>query len=122
MKNRTKNDQVFQTNLTKLLDDADDRRERAEKASSTGRHEPTSIYDGLYTVDEIDDGGRIIMRVERGVEGVFVPVTELSGTMNLDETDELDEEMTYVEPATVRRSTAIVRATSNPAVLIRRGA
>jgi|GEM_PF-4474024 len=63
--------------LYDALNAIDDRREKLVKASSTCRHEPSSAYGGLYDVEEIDDGGRLIERVERGIDAPFVPVAEL---------------------------------------------
>lgn len=63
--------------LYKQLNDLDDQRERLIKASSTGRHEPSAMFDGLYDIEEIDDGGRLIERRERSADPAFVPVSEL---------------------------------------------
>ncbi len=63
------------------LNDIDDRRERIERASSTGRHEPSSAFGGLYHVEEVDDGGRLIERHERGIVDAFVSVADLPDTL-----------------------------------------
>ena len=65
----------------KQMNDIDDRRERIERAASTGRHEPSSAFGGLYDVEEVDDGGRLIERRERGVVDAFVPVAELPDSL-----------------------------------------
>jgi len=63
--------------LYAMLNAIDDRREKMLKASSTGRHEASSMYDGLYEADELDAGGDLVERRERGISGEFVPVHEL---------------------------------------------
>ena len=83
--------------LYNALNDIDDRRERGLKAASTCRHEPSSAYGGLYDVEEVDDGGRLVERRERGVVAPFIPVAELPEYLMDAEAPEAD----LVEPADV---------------------
>jgi len=66
--------------LYKMLNDIDDRRERFLRKLSAGPHEPCSAF-GHYDVEDVDDGGRLIERRERGIGMKFIPVTELPASL-----------------------------------------
>jgi len=63
--------------LYAMLNALDDRRERMNAIMSQGPHEPVHAYGGLYHVDDLDAGGDLVERRERGIGGQFVPVHEL---------------------------------------------
>lgn len=116
--------------LYNALNDIDDRRERLIKASSTGRHEPASAFGGLYDVEDVDDGGRLIERTERGVEAAFIPVAELPDCLRLlietgDEVVasaslEVDKETLERMPHEMRLDELRLRGAHRPAVIVRR--
>lgn len=91
-----------------------------------GRQEPRSDYDGLYTVDEVDDGGRLIgaRTVDRKA---FVRVEDLpeDAIDALEEQDHDDEiGLVDVEPVPVAKRTeakTTTRPASGSGVFRRRG-
>ena len=98
--------------LYKALNEMDDRRERLVNASSTGRHEPSSMFGGLYSVEEIDDGGRII---ERREPSAFVAVSDLPNAAKFRDAAPTGRKRSDGQPAV-----AVSRTGTSPAVLIRR--
>lgn len=114
------------------LNAIDDRREKFEKASSTCRHEPSSMYGGLYDIEEVDDGGRLIERSERGVMDAFVPVGELPDVLRdlvesgaeeaLDAPLDIGKKPFERLPHEMQLTELRLRGAHRPAVLIRRRA
>lgn len=95
--------------VASILNEMDDRRVRTEKALSTGRHEPASLYGGLYAVEEVDDN--LIERVERPIEDAFIPLNQLPASAK------------FRDPVPYGRSPATeaaVPAVAKPAVIRRR--
>jgi hypothetical protein len=84
--------------LYKALNDLDDSRECYVRALSSGPHEACTAY-GHYDLEEVDDGGRLIERRERGIGKKFIPVSELPATLEPDD-DSLETEHVLDMPDT----------------------
>ena len=114
----------------RAMNDIDDRRERLIKADSTGRHEPSALYGGLYHVEEVDDGGRYLVRRERGTRDAFVPVAELPAhLLTLIEPGDSEEVSAPLDigkkqferlPPEMQLNELRLRGAHRPAVIVRR--